>query len=300
MNKEKPNNQYALFLGCVMPIQLPHLEALGREILKRLDIDVVDLDFSCCPVYSVKDVDKDEWLVFAARNLALAEEHGVDIISFCNGCTQTLIEATHELNEDKELRKKINTKLAKIGKQYKGKVKSSHIMMIFDQYKDKLGPLLTKSLRGWNIATHTGCHLLRPSEIIGYDSAENPQKFDDLVRFVGGYAVDYQTKTLCCGSSQVTNDQQIMVDIMTDKLDDLTAANVDTLVTCCPSCFLQYDKTQMLVNRQIEHTDYAIPVLHVFQLVGLALGMSPDEVFLSHNRSFGADFIERLDTLESV
>ncbi|MBN2422081.1 CoB--CoM heterodisulfide reductase subunit B [Candidatus Woesearchaeota archaeon] len=291
--KEKAEEKtYALFLGCVIPIQIPHIEKLARDLLPKLGINIVDADFSCCPFYGVRDIDEKEWLVTAARNLALAEEQKIDIISLCNGCSQTLIEANHAL-QDKELRAEINEVLKKINKQYNGTVKVYHFLMVFDSMKDQIKALIKKPFHGLKIATHTGCHLLRPSKIIGFDEPEDPKKFDDFVKLIGANSVDYHHKALCCGYTQVTNEKDMSLDLMKDKLDELNEKRVDALTVCCPSCYLQYDKNQVLIRSKFK-VEYKIPVIHALQLLGLAIGMRADEVFLQKNRSITEDFMQKI------
>jgi heterodisulfide reductase subunit B len=288
-NKEK---EYALFTGCVVPIHLPHIEKLSRQVFSKLGIKIRDLDFTCCPVYSVRDIDEQEWLIIAARNLALAEEKSLDIISLCNGCSQTLIEV-HELLKDNDLRKEINEKLKPFKKQYNGNINVYHFMMFFDEIKEKIKPLIKNQFKGFKIATHTGCHLLRPSKIIGFDNAENPEKFDEFVEMLGAKSVDYNTKTLCCGSTMITREKPMSVAMMKDKLEELNHKKIDLLTVCCPSCFIQYDKNQILVKVKYKH-DYKIPVIHIMQLLGLALGMNQEQVFLKNNRSLKQDIIQKI------
>ena len=267
--------KYALFTGCVIPIQTPFIEKLARDVFVKLDVGLVDLDFTCCPYYSVRDVDEQEWLVGAAYNLALAEKNGLDILTLCNGCSQTLIEANYALQDADELAK-VNERLKKAGLQYNGKTKVLHFMMLLEQINDKVKETSLKSLDGLKVATHTGCHILRPSKILAYDDAENPKKFDELVALLGGMTVDYKTKTLCCGSSMITKYKDMSLAMLKEKIIDLQN-KTDMLAVCCTSCFLQYDKNQVLLRMKKK-----LPVVHIIQLLAYSLGIDP---LLENNRS---------------
>ncbi|MBU0756521.1 MAG: CoB--CoM heterodisulfide reductase iron-sulfur subunit B family protein [Nanoarchaeota archaeon] len=294
--KSPEEKKYALYLGCVIPTQMPHIEKLGKVVLPKLGFSLVDAEFTCCPYYAVKDIDEKKWLVAAARNLAVAEEKGFDIISLCNGCSQTLIEAKHMLDEDRDLRIEINKELAVIGKEYKGKVSVRHFMMVLDEYREKIKELTVRPFSGYLFATHTGCHLLRPSQILGFDNPEDPKKFDEFVEALGANALDYQHKALCCGSAQLTREKDMALSMMKDKLEELKEKKADALAVCCPSCFLQFDKNSVLLKAKYKE-DMKIPVMHALQMLGLALGMSTAEVFAEKNRSMNPEFLKRLESL---
>ncbi|MHA2407709.1 MAG: CoB--CoM heterodisulfide reductase iron-sulfur subunit B family protein [Candidatus Ranarchaeia archaeon] len=289
------DKEYALYLGCVLPIQLPFLEKLARDILPKIGIETQDFDFSCCTTDSVRDISENAWLLSGARNLAIAEEKGLDILSFCNGCSKTLTEVHHQL-KDKELRNEVNQRLGKIGKEYRGKVKVIPFMELFDQHKDQIKSLITNPLRGLKIATHTGCHLLRPSDQMNYDDAEHPVKFDNFVRLLGGFPVDYQHKTLCCGSSQTIRMPKMAHGMVNHKITELGEKGAEALAVCCPSCYLQYDRTQLQLKKNNPNLK-RIPVVHSLQLLGLAMGMSHEEVFLKKNRSITPELIQQVGVI---
>lgn len=276
-------------------MQTPFIEKLGRDLLAKLGVTITDLDFTCCPYYAVKDVSEKEWLVAAARNLAVAEKNKTDIISLCNGCSQTLIEA-NEILKDKEKLAEINGQLKKVGLEYKGTVKVLHFMMLLSQEQEKIKQLIKKPLRGVRVATHTGCHLLRPSKVIGYDSAEDPKRFDELVSLLGAISVDYLEKTTCCGSTMISKDKDMSLEMMKVKLSDIHQSGADCLSVCCPSCFMQYDRNQILLKSKY-NLEFKVPTVHILQLLGIAFGHSVEEVFLNTNRSMTEELLIKLRTL---
>ena len=96
-------SRYALYLGCTVPVRGLNYEIAARKVADRLDIELVDLDGLACCGFPAKPVDWRKGLLMAARNLALAEEHGLDLLTLCSACTGTLTEAAHQLREDREL-----------------------------------------------------------------------------------------------------------------------------------------------------------------------------------------------------
>ena len=277
--------EIAYFLGCIMPNRYPGIEKATRILFDALDIDLVDMNgASCCPAPGVfGSFDEDTWATIAARNLTLAEDLGVDILTECNGCFGSLFEANHMLKEDEEKRAKINANLAEIGKEFKGTTNVKHLAQILrdDVGYEKLASLIEKPL-DLNVAVHYGCHFLKPTEAIGIeDQAENPSILDDLVEITGAKSIDYKDKMMCCGAGGGlrARDIDVTASYTKEKLDHMSEAGVDAIIDVCPFCHMQFDQGQTEVNERYG-TDFAIPVFHLAQLYGLAMGLSADDLTL--------------------
>ena len=239
---------------------------------------------SCCPAPGVfGSFDEETWATIAARNLTLAEDMGADIMTECNGCFGSLFEANHMLKDDDEKRAKINANLAEIGKEFKGTTNVKHLAQILrdDVGYEKLASLIEKPL-DLNVAVHYGCHFLKPTEEIGIeDQAENPSILDDLVEITGAKSVDYKDKMMCCGAGGGlrARDLDVTSSYTKEKLDHMSEAGVDAIIDVCPFCHMQFDQGQTEVNERYG-TDFAIPVFHLAQLYGLAMGLSAEELTL--------------------
>ena len=124
-------HKYSIFLGCVIPNRLPQIEAATRLVAPKLGIELVEMEgASCCPAPGViKSFDIDTWLSITARNIALSEENGLDILVMCNGCYGTLIAGVHEL-KDPTTRKRINKILKDTGHQVKGTATAKHLVEV--------------------------------------------------------------------------------------------------------------------------------------------------------------------------
>ncbi|MFW9915002.1 MAG: CoB--CoM heterodisulfide reductase iron-sulfur subunit B family protein [Candidatus Thorarchaeota archaeon] len=277
--------KYALFLGCTIPYRLPFLEASTRKVLSKLDVETVDLPFGCCPdPIGIQSIDKISYLALAARNLCIAEEAGLDIITICNGCFETLKVANAELKENRELRETVNSFLADIDKEFKGSSAVKHLHQVF--YED-IGPKKISSIVSTpltlKLATHYGCHLLRPEKILHVDNPDRPRSLDELVEALGAETVDYSEKNLCCGAGVRGINAQNSYAIARAKLADIKRFGAEGLVVTCPTCFLQYDSGQLIVQKEFKE-NYQLPVYFYSELAALALGIAPAEIGLNMHR----------------
>ena len=288
--------EYKMFEGCVIGNRIPFIEASSRKVLDKLGVQTSQAPFSCCPdPTGVKTFDKDAWLAIGARNLCLAEAEGKDIISLCNGCSNTLKSVKHELENDVLKKTIINTELAKIGKNFKGTIEIKHFV---DVFKDEVGldrikGAITKPLSGLKVACHPGCHYMRPSEWMKTDDPMLPTNLKELVAVSGATVVDYEELALCCGSAITNAYEEHGMTILKKKMDGIKKSGADVIVVNCPACFQQLDTRQRDLGKKFD-TEYAIPVLYLTELYALAMGFSPDELGLKLHRTRLAGIIKKL------
>ena len=271
--------KYAFFLGCVAPLRYPGIEKSTRVVFQKLGVELEDLtDASCCPAPGViKAFSKTTWLAAAARNLALAEQKGLPIMTICNGCYGSLFEAAHELNGNPEELAKVNQILAKVGMEYKGTTKVYHFAEVLynEVGVDKIKESFSKEL-SYRIAVFYGCHFLKPSDIKGIDDSEDPHILEDLVEATGCQAMPRKQKNLCCGSGGGLKAAfgNVTKEFTQTNLENMKASDAQFIVDVCPFCHLQFDTAQ-------KDLGFDIPVLHLAQLYGIAMGMSEEELGLA-------------------
>ncbi|NLS77534.1 MAG: hypothetical protein GXY76_09775 [Chloroflexi bacterium] len=295
--------RYALYLGCTVPIRNMNYELSARKVAERLGIELVDSDqFGCCG-YPMKGVNHRTALLMAARNLVVAQEMGLDIFTLCTACTGTLTEASVVLNEDEALRQEVNEELEKAtGKRYNGQVKVHHIARVL--YEDvglaALRDQIKVSLNGFRFGAHYGCHYLKPSEVFeGFDDPEAPHTLDELIEVTGAEAVQYNTKLLCCGGGVLAVDEEVALAMPQAKLQELAQAGIDALVLACPFCDIMYEYNQRRVMRNVDPR-FQLPVLFYSQVLGLAMGMSAEELGFSLNRVKSKGLATKLAALEAA
>ena len=265
----------------MIPLRHPQIETAARKSLPAVGVKLHDLEgFSCCPEpWNFKGTSLENWLTLAARNLALGERSKRDMLTLCNGCASTLKEAAHILEENGDLRKSIGGKLKLEGLEFKGKKRGLHLVEVLET--DKVEKSVKRPLSGMKVAIHHGCHLLRPSKIMGIDDPFNPHLLEDLVRALGGEPVIYSGYTDCCGNA--TRDRTAALKMGSEKLANMKEAGARCVVVVCPACFEQFDIGQLEMKRKLK-VDHRLPVLHYCELLALAQGEHAKELGLDLHR----------------
>ncbi len=289
---------YTLFLGCIIPARFPFMEKSTRLVLSKLGCVLHDLEgATCCPTKSIiKPIGEMSWYVTAARNLALAERAGYDLLVPCNGCYSTLKSVEMEMSINPGLREEVNKVLASAGLKFNGSIEVKHLIEVLH---DEIGlanitKLIKKPFDGMKIATHAGCHMLRPSSSIFFDDPNKPKKFDALIEALGAKSIEYETKMLCCGGNLNTADEPDEASALARmKLLEVTK-KADALALTCPSCFMQYDSRQYLLQKSGEKLN--VPILYYPELLGLAMGFTTKELGMDMHRIDAIEFLSKWDS----
>ncbi len=277
--------KYIPFFGCMMTTKYPWFEAAVRRTMAKLGVELEDIDgFSCCPdpiYYQARD--KMEWYTIAARNLSLAEERGLDIMTTCSGCTATLSEVNLTLKEDEELKNRINRRLGKISREFKGSIDVRHAVTILrdDLGLEEVAASVVRPLEKLKVAVHYGCHLLKPSRVMRVDDPDRPTILAKLLRAIGAEPVHHDKTLLCCG--RACDDDSIPDRMVADILDTINHQGADCMGLICPTCFDEFDLGQIILGRKLKKT-FNIPIVYYFQLLGIAQGLSSREVGLQYHK----------------
>ncbi len=292
--------EYAMFLGCTIPLKLPHFEKAFRQIASILDVKLKEMEgVSCCPEpVAMQSLNIDTWMALGARNLSIAEKMGLDVLTICSGCYETLKTVSVLLEEDREYLEKINGILKKINYSYTGKTKVYHFVEIFAQpeWLNKIKNLVVKPLDDLNLAVHYGCHLVRPSKIMRFDHPEKPEKIDIILETLGAKTIDFASKLECCGYCARLQDE-IGEKLVEDKMTELCELeeDVDALIAVCPACVTQYDRKEKIISRRTGK-DLDIPVLYLPEMMAIALGIELEDLNLKNRSVKPTKLIEKLTT----
>jgi len=288
-------DKYLVFLGCAIPYRVSAYEISARKILQKLGVELVEMpEFNCCGL-PLDPVSHETMLVLAARNLALAEQKGLNILALCPGCAGTLKKVNRMLKEDKALREEINKHLKETGLEFKGTIDAKHLMqaLIEDIGLEKIKNAVIKPLTALKVAEHNGCHILRPKEYIGFDDPEDPRTLKTLIEATGATCMDYMDETECCGAPSVGVSDKVALQLARDKLNHIKMVGAEAMITICPFCHIMYDTNELRIEKMFNET-YGIPILHYTQLLGLAMGMPPAELALNELRVDASKIVSQI------
>ncbi len=278
--------EYLLFLGCLIPYRLVSYEVSARKVLSKLGLKIVEMPECNCCGFPVAPVNFDLALSLAARNLCLAENRNMNILTLCSGCFGTLNETNKMLKEDKKLKDRVNGYLNQIGIRFSGTVEVKHLVhvLIEDIGLNRLKEFIKIPLTNIRVAQHTGCHLLRPSKHVGHgDNPDDPTVLKKLINLTGAECLSYMDESECCGNTVIGINEEISFQIAKEKLDHIKAVEAQALITVCPSCHMMYDFNQPRIEKAF-NVSFNLPVLHYTQLLGVAMGFKPNELGLDELR----------------
>jgi heterodisulfide reductase subunit B len=279
----------SFFLGCIMPNRYPGIEIATIKTCRNLGLELYELKGAgCCPAPGAfGSMDVLTWEALAARNICLSEQMGMDCGVVCNGCYKSLYDVNEKLQQNPAEKAKVNDILKLANMEYKGSIRVRHIA---EQLYNDIGlkairDSVVQPLNGIKVGVHYGCHLLRPGRERKFNmkqfTTERPTFLDEMVEVLGAKSIDYKDKMMCCGAGGGVRGYKIefALDMTNEKCRNMEAVGVDCIVDVCPFCHLQFDRGQVEIAEKFGEK-HNIPVLHYGQLLGLAQGMSPDEVGL--------------------
>ncbi len=278
--------RFAFYPGCIMQTEQYAYEVSLREILPIFDIELVDIQgFSCCGE-PLKSVNQMLSLSLAARNIALIEEKGLNAFVPCPMCHLAMSECKRLLDSDDAMKQCVNMFLRDENLTYTGK---AQLVSILDLFHDVIGgegikKHIKKPLPPLKIATHYGCHLIRPTEIGRPDNAENPQKMENILKILGGKPAEYPEKLDCCGALLNANLPESALTKTGQKLQKVQEQGFQLFVDVCPWCHRQFDARQKKAGETVA-AKLDIPVLYLTQLIGLSLGLSEEKLGIHLNAS---------------
>lgn len=279
--------KYAYFPGCVAQGACRELYMSTGALTQALGIELIELKrAACCGSGTFKEDSQLLEDTVNARNIALAEELNLPLLTHCSTCQGVIGHVDERLKEcqqtDLPYVEQINGLLTKEGcSPYRGSTEVKHLLwaLVADYGLEAISAKVTRQLTGLKCAAFYGCYLLRAQTYMPYDDPNQPESMENVFRAVGAEPIYYRGRTQCCGwpiSSYATTQSFQMAGM---HIQEAIAAGADCIVTPCPLCHLNLDSRQPEVEKVIERK-LGLPVLHLPQLVALALGITPKQLGL--------------------
>lgn len=267
--------KYAYFPGCSLEkiAHSYHLSAV--ETTRKLGVELKELeDWNCCGATTYFHVDELLAYTLAARNLAMAEKDGLDLVAPCSGCFKNMYFAAAHLKRDPDLAEHINFALEEDNLHFSGKIAVRHLIEIFvnDVGLEEIKKKVSHPLNGLRVAPYYGCQILRPRK--DHEDVERPQFFEDLMSAIGADPVDYPLKLHCCGGSLIITSRPAALSVVRSLLQCAVDRGAAMIATACPLCQVNLECYQQQVNQEFG-TKFSLPILYFTQLLGLALGIPP-------------------------
>ena len=276
--------KYGYYPGCSLSRSALPYDVSTKAILEPLGLELTEVeDWNCCGATEYFSINKTAAYALVARNLAIAADQDgfEDIIAPCSACFLNLKKTDHYMGEYEKIGKKTNEALASGGLSYTpGSLRVRHLIevVVEDVGYDAIAEKVTHPLKGLRVAPYYGCLIVRP-EFNGnnFDNPEYPMHMDRLMDTLGADVVDFPMKAHCCGGHMTQISSETAFELIRRILHNADEYEADAIVTICPMCQLNLDAYQSQVNRHFG-TKYNLPILYFTQMIGLALGLKPEEL----------------------
>jgi len=266
--------EYAYFPGCSLEKLAISYHESALETTKKLGVELKELeDWNCCGSTTYFHIDELLAYTLTARNLAIAEKTGLDVVAPCSACYKNMFFTAAHMRKDPDLAEHINFALEEDNLNFSGNINVKHLLEMFAQDigAETIKSKVTKPLEGLKVAPYYGCQILRPRKE-EREAVEDPQYFEELLTATGATPIEYTLKTRCCGGSLIISSRVAALSMVRNLLQSALDKGADVIATACPMCQVNLECYQQSVNQEFG-TNFAVPILYFTQLLGLALGI---------------------------
>jgi heterodisulfide reductase subunit B len=286
--------EYAYFPGCSLEKMAVSYHQSTMETTKKLGIKLKELDdWNCCGATTYFYIDELLAYTLCARNLAIAEKTGLDVVAPCSACYKNMYFTSAALKKDVDLAEHVNFALEEDDLQYNGKVNIKHLIEVFSQdiSPEELKSKVTNPLEGVRVAPYYGCQIVRPQK--EKEDVEQPQFFENILTSIGATPVNFPLKMRCCGGSLIISSRTAALSMVRNLLQCAVDSQANVIATACPMCQVNLECYQQQVNTEFG-TNFSFPVMYFTQLIGIALGIPGKKL------GIGKEFIALAPSLAQV
>jgi succinate dehydrogenase / fumarate reductase cytochrome b subunit len=264
----------------------PELYLATNRVARELGIELVELDQATCTGAGVIQEQAPELAdALNARTFAMAQQLGLPLMNICSTCQGIESMVQDKLAKNADYLAKVNDILAEEGLHYTPglEIKNFLWVLVEDFGLDNLKKMIKRPLTGVRIGPFYGCYILRPSEILGKEEHPGRDKYLEMViEAVGATPVEYEGAKKCCGFPLLTINRENSLKQAGNHIHEAQDLGADALVSPCPLCHLNLDAQQPAAKAVTEY-DIDLPIIHLPQMIGLAIGVDPAEMRMDHH-----------------
>jgi heterodisulfide reductase subunit B2 len=269
--------KYAYFPGCSAESTARDMHQSTLAVARALGIELVEPNgWTCCGATAGHQTDPFLAVSLPAANLAKVQDLKMDMVVSCAACYNRMKVANHEIAASATARQQVSQALER---DYDGSVAVRHFLEVLldDVGLKTISRAVKRPLKNLKVACYYGCLLVRPPKILKFDDPENPTSLDRLVKALGGQSMDWPGKVECCGGGLSLSRTDVVVELTGSIIDLACQSGADCIAVSCPMCQVNLDLRQQDINKQ-KGKNYHMPIVYITQLVGLCLGLQPDEL----------------------
>jgi heterodisulfide reductase subunit B2 len=258
--------EFSYYPGCSLHSTACEYDASVRAVFDALEVQLSELeDWNCCGATSAHSLSRSLSLALPARNLAIAQEAGRDVVMPCAACFNRHKTADYEMRQDAAKRAWLEEA---VGFSYSGDVAVRALLEVVatDIGLEKIRARVRRPLTGLKVVPYYGCLLVRPPEVTGYENPEHPVLMDRLLEALGAEPQNWSYSNECCGGGLTLTKSSIASRLVNRLADRAREAGAAAIVTSCPLCQMN------LEMRQAKNAS-RMPVFYFTELVGLAFGL---------------------------
>jgi heterodisulfide reductase subunit B len=257
--------KYTYYPGCTAQTTSVEFGLSTEAVCEVLGVELLELeDWSCCGASSAHSLNHALSLALPGRNIALAQEAGLDMVIPCPACYQNCLSADEAFREDEDWRHQME---ALLDFHYTGQGRPRHLLEVInnDLEMEAIQAKVVRPLEGLKVACYYGCVLVRPPEKTGWDDPEHPMTMDRLVEALGAEPVDWSYKVDCCGASLTLSRSDVVVKLANRLVEGAIEAGADCVASACGICQINLDTRQA--------GEQEMPIFYFTELMGLAFGV---------------------------
>lgn len=274
--------KFGYYPGCSLSGTGLEMGISTKAVAAKIGLDLVEVpDWSCCGASSAHATDHNLALALPARNAAIAEGEGLGLAIPCPACYARSKQVELAVRESVETKEKVEYIL---GRPYEAKYPGRVLLEIVANEigYESLAAKVKRPLKGLKVASYYGCLLVRPERLTGFDDTEDPQMMDKIVEALGGEPAPWNGKVKCCGGSLPTAEPRVGMEMTEAILDEAKDSGAQCILGACPLCVTNLDMRQAKLGAK-KGVPYNLPVLYFTELIGLAVGLSGNDVGLKHH-----------------